>query len=100
MPSVGSSGGPDVFCVSGQWPHAELARCTPTAHAGGVVERTCNPQGMQELCTVARIAALADDINCHDPCVMAMIECADDPVVAKTPLGSTLQDVKVDCNGH
>lgn len=66
VPSVGN-GGAEASCVNGEWPHADSARCTPTGKVGGVVERTCNPAGMQELCTVQRIAALADNVDCHDP---------------------------------
>ena len=33
-------------------------------------------------------------------CVMAMVRCADDPVMAETALASILRDVKADCNGH
>lgn len=60
-------GGSQVSCVNGQWPNADSAECTPTGKVGGVVERTCNPAGMQELCTVQRIAALADNVDCRDP---------------------------------
>eukprot|EP01043_Picozoa_sp_COSAG02_P008861 COSAG02_NODE_291_length_25510_cov_9.433828_7_plen_280_part_00 len=66
VPSVQPSGH-EVSCVNGQWPNADSAQCTPTGKVGGVVERTCNPAGMQELCTVQRIGALAENVDCHDP---------------------------------
>ena len=81
--------------VTGQWTGLSDAPGCPLHSApGGVVERPTSGDGhcigklISQMCTVERVAELADTINCLNPCVKAMAACAGDTVMEQM-LGAT-----------